>query len=246
MNSLRLDVYLVEKKLVRSRNVAKQLIEKGNVIVNNKTIQKANYLIDEQDIVTILENEKYVSRAAYKLLKAIDEFKLNLKNKVCIDIGASTGGFSQVLLENDVNKVYCIDVGINQLDQTIKTNKKIINLENTNFKDVDLTYFKEKIDFICVDVSFISIKHILEHIHKIKLFDFDAVILLKPQFEIGKKISKTKGLAKPNEHNKVIDNFKKWCFEYNFDIKGFCESPILGAKKNNKEFLFYLRKSNEI
>lgn len=242
MNSLRLDVYLANNKLARSRNVAQNLIESGKVLVNKKTIYKPNFLVSNTDTIEIIENEKYVSRGAYKLLEAINKFKINLQDKVCVDIGASTGGFSQVLLENNVKKIYAIDVGINQLSEQIKNNNKVINLENTNFKDVTKDIFKEPINFICVDVSFISITHILEHIKKLDLNNIELVVLLKPQFELGTKIAKTKGLAKESEHNKIIEKFKQKCFELNFKIKNFCESPILGAKKNNKEYLFYLER----
>lgn len=238
----RLDLYLAENNIVRSRNVAQDLIKKNLVKVNGIIINKSNYLVNETDVIELIENEKYVSRGAYKLAKAIDYFKIDLNNKIAIDIGASTGGFSQVLIENDVKKIYAIDVGINQLDPSLKSNNKVINLENTNFKDVNKNLFNEKIDFICIDVSFISVYHILKKINDLDFKQIKLIVLLKPQFELGKKILKTKGYAKLKEHEKIIENFKNACNQFNFKINGYIESPILGAKKNNIEYLFFLEK----
>ena len=241
----RLDVFLTEQNLVRSRNVAKDLIINKKVSVNNKIIDKPNYLVNDTDNVFIIENEKYVSRAAYKLLAAIENFNLDLNNKNVIDIGSSTGGFSQVLLENKINHLYCIDVGTDQLDQSIRSKENVTVYENTNFKDVTPNMFFYDINFITIDVSFTSIQPILLKIKNFFKQNIKIVALLKPQFELGKQIIKNKGFVKPKEQLKIIEDFKYFCSLNNFKILNYINSPILGAKKNNQEFLFYLELVND-
>lgn len=242
MEKTRLDVYLVNNKNVESRNIASKLIEDGKVVVNDIIVTKNNYGVSELDKVEIIENEKYVSRGAYKLLKGIEEFKPELKDKVALDIGSSTGGFTQVLLESGVRKVYCIDVGTDQLHSKIKNDKKVVVYEKTNFKDVIPSYFYEPIEFICCDVSFISIKQIIRKIFELDFHNIEAIFLLKPQFEIGKEeIDKTHGVVKdPRLHKKVIDDIKEFCKNNNVEFMGICNSPITGAKLNNNEFLIHL------
>lgn len=243
MKKNRLDLFLVNKKLVKSRNFAQNLITNQKVKVNNHIITKPNFLVNIDDTVELIQSDNYVSRGAYKLKAAIENFKINLKNLIVVDIGASTGGFSQVMLENNVKKIYAIDVGTNQLDKQIKENEKVINLEKTNFKNIQKNLIKDKINFICVDVSFISVFLIIKKIIELEWKDWKAVVLLKPQFEIGKKISKTKGFAKKSDHFKIIEDFKKLLSSLNIKNLGFIESPIKGAKKENTEYLFYLEYS---
>lgn len=241
MEKVRLDVFLSEKKLVRSRNIAKTLICSNKIMVNNSIINKPNFLVNENDLIKIIENEKYVSRGAYKLKKALDYFNIKLNNFVCVDIGTSTGGFAQVLLENNAKKIYCIDVGENQLSQELKENSKIINIEKTNFKNIKNEIFNEKIDFVTIDVSFISAKQILNKINNLMWEQIYLVLLLKPQFEIGISIKKN-GYVPHEKHKKIIDDFYNWCETNGFIIKGIVDSPILGAKKENKEYLLYIKK----
>ncbi len=240
MEKNRLDLFLVNNNLAKSRNFAQNLIINQKVKVNNQIIVKPNYLINPKDKVELIQTISYVSRGAYKLKAAIDNFQINLNNLIAVDIGASTGGFSQVMLENNIKKIYAIDVGTNQLDKQIKENQKVINLEKTNFKNFDKNLIKEKIDFICIDVSFISVFLIIKKIIELNWKDWKAVVLLKPQFEIGKKISKTKGYAKKSDHYKIIENFKQLISSLNIKNLGYIESPIKGAKKENTEYLFYL------
>lgn len=237
---IRLDIFLKEKLNVRSRNIAKNLIETNKVTVNKKIITKSNYIVSPNDIISIEEDNKYVSRGALKLLKAVNEFKINLNNLVVVDIGTSTGGFAQVLLENNVSKIYCIDVGVNQISEKIKLNKKIINMEKTNFKDISLSKIHD-VDFFTCDVSFISIKKILKKIKDLNITNKSGIFLLKPQFELSKKeISEGKGKVNPKYLNKVIFEFKEFCILNSFKIKNIIESPIQGAKKGNIEYLIYL------
>ena len=242
MEKTRLDVYLVNNKKIESRNIACKLIEEGKVMVNNIIVTKNNYGVSFVDKVEIIENEKYVSRGAYKLIKGIQEFNPEFKDKVALDIGSSTGGFSQVLLENDVRKVYCVDVGTDQLHEKIRNNKKVVVYEQTNFKDIAPSYFYEPIEFICCDVSFISIRHIIKKIIELNFHNVECIFLLKPQFEVGKQeIDRTGGVVKDQKlHEKIISEFKEFCNYKNIEFLGICESPITGAKLNNKEFLVHL------
>lgn len=239
-NKIRLDLYLKEKLNIESRNIAKNLILENKVLVNNKIISKLNYMVSPNDIVKITESNKYVSRGALKLLEAIKEFKINLKNLVVVDIGSSTGGFAQVILEENASKVYCIDVGTNQLSEKIKNNKKVINAEKTNFKDISKNDIFD-VDFFTCDVSFISIKKILQKIKDLNFYDKKGIFLLKPQFELTKKeISEGRGRVNIKYLNKVVLDFKEFCNLNSFKIKHIIESPIQGAKKGNIEYLVFL------
>ncbi len=242
---MRLDKYLVENKLVRSRTQAQQMIKDKNIKVNGKIIEVANFNTTSDDVVEVINQEHYVSRAAYKLLKAIDEFKINFNDKNILDIGSSTGGFVQVAIEHGANYIYANDVGTNQLNDFLRGNTKIKVLENLNFKDVNPSIFDRDINLITCDVSFISSKIILEKIKQL-FNNVEIIILLKPQFEIGKQISdKHKGFVPEKYHTQIIKDYQEFCLSKGFQIKGFCESPILGSKMGNKEYLFYLVLENE-
>ncbi|BAC43941.1 TlyA family RNA methyltransferase [Malacoplasma penetrans] len=245
MQKIRLDIYLVNENYARSRGVAQDLITNSKVVINGQIISKSNTLVNELDKVEILEEEKYVSRAAYKLKAAIEHFNIDLNNKIAIDIGSSTGGFTQVLLENNVKKVYSIDVGTNQLNEQLKKNNKVISLEQTNFREIESSLIKDKIDFITIDVSFISINLIFNKIKELKWNNWKSIALLKPQFELGKKIGTTKGFAKTEDHKKIINNFIEFLSILNIKNLGYIVSPIKGAKKENTEYLFYLEYKNE-
>lgn len=239
-NKTRLDIFLKEKLNIKSRNVAKNLIESNKVIVNKKIITKLNYMVSINDEIEIIENNEYVSRGALKLLKAINDFKIDLRNLIVVDIGSSTGGFAQVLLENNASKVYCIDVGTEQLADKIKNDKRIVNMEKTNFKDISKNDIFD-VNFFTCDVSFISVKKILLKIKELGFLNKKGVFLLKPQFELTKKeVSEGNGKVNPKYLNKVIDSFKEFCNFNSFKIKNIIESPIQGAKKKNIEFLVFL------
>ena len=164
MNKVRLDLYLVEHNYVPSRSKASEMLKNNKVFVNNKLVNKPSFEVDEIDIISISENDilKYVSRGGLKLEKAINDFSLNLDGLTILDIGASTGGFTDCALQNNAKKVYALDVGNNQLHESLLNNDKVINLENTNFKDVTKDMFDKHIDLYVCDVSFISIQTILK------------------------------------------------------------------------------------
>ena len=246
MNKVRLDLYLVEHNYVPSRSKASEMIKNNKVFVNNKLVNKLSFEVDEIDIISISENDilKYVSRGGLKLEKAINEFSLNLDGLTILDIGASTGGFTDCALQNNAKKVYALDVGNNQLHESLLNNDKVINLENTNFKDINKDLVNEKIDLYVCDVSFISIMQILK---KLKEFDenFSIVILFKPQFEVGKNNLNKNGVAKnPNVIIKALNEFAYNLKLMNIGIINATFSPIKGHKEGNIEYLFYL-KNNE-
>lgn len=242
MNKVRLDVYLVLNNFVPSRSKASQLINENKVKVNGKIVNKASFEVKDDAIITIINNEvlKYVSRGGLKLEKAIELFNLDFNDKVILDIGSSTGGFTDCALSYNAKKVYALDVGSNQLHESLKNNSKVISLENTNFKDVALDIFDEIIDFYVCDVSFISIQTILKKLQELDE-NFKIVILFKPQFEVGKNNLNKSGVVKNfNILLNALKNFDMFLKALNIGIIDATFSPILGQKEGNIEFLFYL------
>lgn len=243
---MRLDKYLVEKMGIESRNKAQEIIQNNLISVNGNIHNKNNFDIKETDIVKVFGNNLYVSRAALKLEHAINFFNIDFKNKNVIDIGSSTGGFVQVALQKNAKIIYAIDVGSNQLHDTLRDNKNIVVMENTNFKNVKNSDFKHKIDIITCDVSFISSKDILKKIKELFSEKIEMVFLLKPQFEAGKEIiKKHKGFVPEKYHKKIIQDYADFCLMNNIKILGIEKSPIIGAKLGNEEYLLYLEINNE-
>lgn len=242
MNKVRLDSFLVTRKLVESRNKAQDLIKEGNVVVNGITIDKPNFMVTNKDKITINNNDDYVSRAAYKLVHAINEFKIDLKNKVVLDIGSSTGGFTQVSLINKANKLYAIDVGTDQMHQSLRNNSKVKLFEQTNFKNIKKDIFEEKVDFVLCDVSFISLIKIIDKLLTLFDYSYNGVFLIKPQFELENiKIKNFNGVVTNEEtRKKIIQKIENTLNKNHFKILGLCESPILG-RKGNKEYLIYVK-----
>ena len=240
---MRLDKYVVDKKIIDSRTKAQDLISNGFVVVNNKIVTNSAYKLNDNDIVEVNQHDKYVSRGAYKLIAAIDKFHIDLKNKVVLDIGSSTGGFTQVCLINGAKKIYAIDVGTNQMDKKLSANKRIELYEQTNFKDVTPSIFKERIELIVADLSFISITKILDKISELFDYSFEMVLLIKPQYELGKDIINAyKGVIKSQRlWDKAIDIVSQHAKSLKFKIKSIILSPIKGSK-GNTEFLMYLTK----
>lgn len=237
---MRLDLFLVNNNKIESRNKAMSIIKSDNVKVNNIICNKANYLVKENDIVTIDNNLEFVSRGGVKLEFAINNFNINFKDKVILDIGSSTGGFSDCALKYNAKKIYCVDVGENQLHPKIKNNIKVIDLSPINIKNINKSIIKDKIDIIISDLSFISSIYMFESITKLNLDkNVNIISLIKPQFELGKeKLDKTKGLIKNKiDHDKAISNVVSYAKNNNFKVIRIIDSPIKGAKKSNKEFL---------
>ena len=246
----RLDILIFEKNLAKSREAAKELIKNNQISVHGRIISKPSALISESDDITVVGNVlKYVSRGGLKLEKAINEFDISLNNKICMDIGASTGGFTDCMLQNGAKKVYAVDVGTGQLHNSLRNDDRVINQENTNFRYIDTSIFTDDIDIITVDVSFISLKHILPKIVEISHNSTDIVALVKPQFEAGKENIGKKGIVKDKQvHLEVLNNLNNYIKINNLNLINIAYSPIKGAS-GNIEYLTHLKitgSSNEI
>ncbi|RXI28649.1 23S rRNA (cytidine-2'-O)-methyltransferase TlyA [Aliarcobacter trophiarum] len=235
---MRLDLYLTKNFDIQSRNKALELIKANKVNINGKVVSKASFLVDENMIIELLEEDFYVSRAAYKLKYFLQEQKIDLKDKTALDIGSSTGGFTQILLENGIKKVVCVDVGSNQLHERVKHDKRINFFENCDIRD-----FKSDISFdiVTCDVSFISILNIIEEINSL---DFkEIIILFKPQFEVGTLIKRDKkGVVKDKiAIEKAKDNFKSKAFSLGWKLKFNSVSKLIGKDGNEEEFFYFCR-----
>lgn len=240
----RLDVLLFEKNLVSSREKARILIMEGLVYVNNQKFDKPGSFCDVNSKIEIRDNKiKYVSRGGLKLEKAINKFNINLTNLNCIDIGASTGGFTDCMLQNNCNIVYSIDVGYGQLDWKLRNNKKVINLERTNIRYLDLNLIKHKINFFSIDVSFISLVLVLPVVEKLVDFNSTGVCLIKPQFEAGRDKVGKKGVVRDlDTHVEVVNKICEFCVKNSFSVLNLDYSPIKGPE-GNIEYLIYVQKS---
>lgn len=246
-NKKRLDLALFEKGFAESREKAKALIMSGIVYVNDQKEIKAGRDIKDDDIIEVRGSTlKYVSRGGLKLEKAMQSFPIDLNNKLCMDIGASTGGFTDCMLQNGAVKVYSIDVGYGQLAWKLRSDERVVNLERTNFRYVTKEIIPEDIDFASVDVSFISLKLILPVMHTLLKDGGEAVCLIKPQFEAGRENVGKKGVVRdPLIHENVIKTIATFANETCFEVIGLEHSPVKGPE-GNIEYLMYIRKCNEI
>jgi 23S rRNA (cytidine1920-2'-O)/16S rRNA (cytidine1409-2'-O)-methyltransferase len=241
MKNYRLDVYLHDKGYADSREKSRQLILNNSVYVDDKLVTKASYMVNDDVNIKISNAINYVSRGYIKIKKAIQTFNLNIQNKTAADIGASTGGFTDYLLKHGAKMVYAIDVGSNQLHDSLKNNPQVINLENTNFRYIDTSIFAD-IDIVTVDVSFISLKYILPKIVEISHENTDIVILIKPQFEAGKQNIGKKGIVKDKKvHLEVLNNLNNYFNENNLKLIHIDYSPIKGTS-GNIEYIAHLKK----
>lgn len=244
---VRLDLYLFENGFTESREKAKALIMSGIVYVNDQKELKPGRDIKSDDVVEVRGSTlKYVSRGGLKLEKAMQEFPIDLKDYICMDIGASTGGFTDCMLQNGAKKVYSIDVGYGQLAWKLRSDERVVNLERTNFRYVTHEQIPENIDFASVDVSFISLKIILPVMYELLKDDGEAVCLIKPQFEAGREKVGKKGVVRDvNVHTEVIENIVSFAASQKFIVSGLSYSPVKGPE-GNIEYLIFLKKSNDI
>ncbi len=243
---LRLDVALTERGFAESREKAKALIMAGIVFVNNQKSDKAGNTVKPDDIIEVRgETLKYVSRGGLKLEKAVSSFALNLDGYVCADIGASTGGFTDCMLQKGAKKVYAIDVGYGQLAWKLRTDERVINLERTNFRYVTAEQVPDLLDFASVDVSFISLSLILPVMRTLLKENATAVCLIKPQFEAGKENVGKKGVVRDKSvHIAVIEKIIRLVKENNFSLLGLDFSPVKGPE-GNIEYLCYIKKTEK-
>jgi len=245
---LRLDVALVEKGFAESRERAKAYIMSGIVFVNNQKADKAGITLKSDDVIEVRGSTlKYVSRGGLKLEKAMQVYPITLENKICADVGASTGGFTDCMLQNGADKVYAIDVGYGQLAWKLRCDERVVNLERTNFRYVTNEQIPEQLDFASVDVSFISLSLILPVLSFLMKENGEAVCLIKPQFEAGKDKVGKKGVVRDKSvHIEVIEKVIKYINDNGFTLLGLDFSPIKGPE-GNIEYLAYISKSkNEL
>ena len=243
----RLDVLLIERGFFDSREKAKAVIMAGEVFVNGQREDKAGSKFDkEADLEVKGKALRYVSRGGLKLEKAVEVYKLDLADKVCIDIGSSTGGFTDCMLQNGAAKVYAIDVGTNQLAWKLREDRRVVSMEKTNIRYVTEDDLPEKADFASVDVSFISLTKVLKAAVNLLNTDAEMVCLIKPQFEAGREKVGKKGVVRDfSVHKEVIKLVINFALSLNFLIKGLTFSPVKGPE-GNIEYLLYIQKKNEI
>ena len=240
----RLDVLLVKNGLAPSREKAKIMIMEGNVFVAGQREDKAGSTFPEDAVIEVRGSSlKYVSRGGLKLEKALASFPIDLNGCVCMDIGASTGGFTDCMLQNGAVKVYAIDVGYGQLAWKLRSDERVVCMEKTNFRYVTDEQIKEPVDFASVDVSFISLSKILPVAFPLLKEDGKMVCLIKPQFEAGREKVGKKGVVRdPKVHEEVINNVFGFAAEAGFYVCGLEYSPVRGPE-GNIEYLMYLRKN---
>ena len=241
----RIDIELVKRGIFETRNKAQNEIKNKIIFCNNICITKPSFDVTDTDIIEIKgEKLKYVSRGGLKLEKAIKEFNIDLKNKILIDIGSSTGGFSDVAIQNDIKKIYAIDVGTNQFDKTLRLNNKINLYENTDFRNIDNNVINDA-NIASIDVSFISVTKLTSKLKELTNLK-EIICLIKPQFECGKEVSdKYKGVPLNKEvHKSVIENVIKSFKDNNYYINSLTSSPIKGGN-GNIEYLAYFKRDKE-
>ncbi len=236
----RLDLILVERGFFETREKAKREIMAGNVIVNEQAVTKAgtNFKDSEDLKIRIKDRLKYVSRGGLKLEEAIKVWNLDFNGKTVLDIGASTGGFTDCALQNGAEKVYSVDVGTNQLDWKLRNDERVVSIEETHIKDLTLKNLNDSMaDFIVIDVSFISLTKVIPYLGKFLKKTGYVIMLIKPQFEVGKdKIGKNGIVIEEEYHDEAIKKIISFIKESGYELQGVKESPIKGSK-GNKEFL---------
>ncbi|GAU76971.1 TlyA family RNA methyltransferase [Fusibacter sp. 3D3] len=242
----RIDVLLSERKMVESREKAKRVIMAGVVYVNGQKVDKPGTQIDIEAEIEVRENVlPYVSRGGLKLEKAIKMYDINLKDKICMDIGASTGGFTDCMLQNGAQKVFAVDVGYGQLDWKLRNDPRVVNLERTNVRYLTMETLKTELDFVSVDVSFISLKLVLPVAVMLLKIDAEIVFLIKPQFEAGKEAVRKSGVVRDSKiHSRVLEELMAFCADQYLAVTELTYSPIKGPK-GNIEFLAHARRTAE-
>ncbi len=245
-DKMRLDVAVFEKGYAETREKAKAMIMAGSVYLNGQKALKGGVNIKETDVIEVRGTvNPFVSRGGLKLDKAVRSFGLDLNDCICMDIGASTGGFTDCMLTNGAKKVYSIDVGYGQLAWKLRCDERVVNLERTNFRYVTREQVPDEVDFASVDVSFISLKLILPVMHTLLKNGGRSVCLIKPQFEAGKENIGKKGVVRDKSvHENVVENITNFASENGFKVIGVDFSPIKGPE-GNIEYLMYIEKSDD-
>ncbi|MGH1411774.1 TlyA family RNA methyltransferase [Mycoplasma sp. (ex Biomphalaria glabrata)] len=238
----RVDELLLEKKLIKEIKEAEALILAGKVHTDSFKITFPSEKIKiTENLYVKTKLKSFVSRGGEKLQKALEQFEIDLNDLVCLDVGSSTGGFTDCMLQNGAKKVYSVDSGTNQLDLSLRNNSKVIVMEQYNFKLANAKDFPELMDFIAIDVSFISLKNIFPNTNLLIKQNGSIVALVKPQFEAPSKLVDG-GYVDQKYHEEILINIKKYALENNLKVINVIESPILGQKKKNIEYLFFIKK----
>jgi len=242
----RLDVILVNKGLVSTRTRAEQVITTHGVLVEGILVTKPGKKYPDEVTIQLIEDEiPWVSKGAIKLLAAIEKWNLSAANETCLDIGASTGGFTEVLLHLGANKVYAVDVGQHQLHSKLRNDNRIVNLEKTHVRELTNNLVSDIIDFLVVDVSFISLTKVLPFLHPFLKNGAKVVLLIKPQFEVGKEnLNKNGIVVNKLLYPEITENIKTSARQNQLEFIDIIDSPILGGD-GNREFLAYFCKANE-
>jgi 23S rRNA (cytidine1920-2'-O)/16S rRNA (cytidine1409-2'-O)-methyltransferase len=236
----RLDLLLVQRELVSSREEGRRRILAAEVLVNEQPLTKAGALVDQTAEVRLKAASAYVSRGGLKLEKALRLFQIDVTDKVALDVGASTGGFTHCLLSHGAARVYSVDCGYGQLDWKLRTDSRVVVLERRNIRYLEASDLPSLADFATIDVSFISLRLVLPKMKTLVSPGGEIIALIKPQFEVGKgKVGKGGVVRSDAEHLRVIDEIEQTATGLGFTTRNITESPLLGAK-GNKEFLIHL------
>ncbi len=222
---------------MESREKAKALIMTGNVFVNGEIIDKPGKLVDINSKINLKESLKYVSRGGLKLETALRYFSLNVNNFICLDVGSSTGGFVDCLLQNGAKKVYAVDVGKNQLHEKLRKDKRVISYEKLDARKLTENHIPEKVDLITIDVSFISLTKIIPYVIKFLKEDGYLLVLVKPQFELERKFVKRGVVRDKNLKMLAVEKIKNFLKNLSFEIIGTCKSYPSGPKGNEEFFI---------
>ncbi len=242
----RLDALLVERGLEQSRERAKALIMAGQVYVNDQKADSAGQAYPTDVRIEVRGNTlKYVSRGGLKLEKALDHFHIDPADRIVMDVGASTGGFTDCLLQRGARRVYAVDVGYGQLAWSVRTDPRVVCMERTNIRYVTPDQVPDRLDLAVIDVSFISLRLVLPAVKALLADEAEVVALIKPQFEAGReKVGKKGVVREPETHREVIENTLAFAREMGFGVKGLTFSPIRGPE-GNIEFLVWLSQSED-
>jgi 23S rRNA (cytidine1920-2'-O)/16S rRNA (cytidine1409-2'-O)-methyltransferase len=237
---IRLDKIIVDRGIAQTRERAKALILSGIVLVQGERIDKASAMVDSDAQISIKgEDNPYVSRGGLKLKGALDHFQIDVAGKTALDVGASTGGFTDCLLQKGALKVYALDVGYGQLAWKLRTDKRVINIERTNVRYYSGEDINDDIDIATIDASFISLKLVLPAVIKFLKPGSGLLALIKPQFEAGREEVGKKGVIRDAEvHRKVVQAIIDFCRELGLNVIGTCDSPLLGPAGNKEFFIF--------
>jgi 23S rRNA (cytidine1920-2'-O)/16S rRNA (cytidine1409-2'-O)-methyltransferase len=248
IKKIRLDKLLVDKNICPTRERARALIMSGAVLVGETRTDKAGALVSpDADIRIEGEDNPYVSRGGLKLKGALQGFGIDVGDLVILDVGASTGGFTDCLLQEGARKVYALDVGYGQLAWKLRIDERVVCIERTNIRYFEGVGIEDTIDMATIDTSFISLKIVLPAVLKlIKKNNASILALIKPQFEAGRgEVEKHGVVRNPDVHKKIIEEIKEFCMGLGLSVIGVCESPLMGPK-GNREFFIYLSKQGAV